>query len=259
MNTAEVIDIESPGNAVAQPQARQIATASNADSLFTSIVIAAENGADVDRIEKLMALYERVKANDARAQFVAAMSKMQPKIPAIRERGGIRDRTGNVQSTYALWEDINETIKPILAAHGFALTFRTTDEMVGENLMIVVTGSLSHEAGHVENTTMRLPIDASGSKNNVQARGSSVSYGKRYTASALLNLTSHGEDDDGKTAGADIITEEQVIQLRDMIEAVEADPEKFLKYLGVQSIAAIPAKKFDAALNALKAKQRRAE
>ena len=40
------------------------------------------------------------------------------------------------------------------------------------------------------------PAEASGNRNAVQAVASSVSYGKRYTASALLNLTSHGEDDD---------------------------------------------------------------
>jgi hypothetical protein len=43
---------------------------------------------------------------------------------------------------------------------------------------------LSHELGHSEETTMTLPLDTSGSKNNVQAVGSSTSYGKRYTATA---------------------------------------------------------------------------
>jgi hypothetical protein len=47
---------------------------------------------------------------------------------------------------------------------------------------------------------MILPHDSTGSKNAVQAVGSSTSYGKRYTACALLNITSRGEDDDGETA-----------------------------------------------------------
>ena len=46
---------------------------------------------------------------------------------------------------------------------------------------------------------MQLPVDLTGSKNAVQAAGSSVSYGKRYTVSALLNLTSRGEDDDARS------------------------------------------------------------
>ena len=48
---------------------------------------------------------------------------------------------------------------------------------------------------------MKLPADTSGSKNVVQAIGSSVSYGKRYTMQALLNITSGGEDDDGHSGG----------------------------------------------------------
>jgi len=47
---------------------------------------------------------------------------------------------------------------------------------------------------------MTLPLDNSGSKNAVQAVGSSVSYGKRYVMAALLNITTRGEDDDGNAA-----------------------------------------------------------
>lgn len=50
-------------------------------------------------------------------------------------------------------------------------------------------------------TRLRLPPDLSGDKNSIQAVGSSVSYGKRYTACALLNITSRGEDDARSAAG----------------------------------------------------------
>src|SRR5690606_16446095 len=59
---------------------------------------------------------------------------------------------------------------------------------------------LTHKSGHREETTIKLPADPSGNKNAVQAVASSVSYGKRYTAGALLNLTSHAEDDDAFAA-----------------------------------------------------------
>jgi len=62
---------------------------------------------------------------------------------------------------------------------------------------VTVTATLSHSTGHDVTTSMSGGADTSGSKNAIQALGSSVSYLKRYTASALLNLTSHGSDDDG--------------------------------------------------------------
>lgn len=158
---------------------------------------ASDPNVNIDKMERLMAMHERMEAKRAEAEFSLALSEMQLELPSIAERGGIKDRGGNIQSTYALWEDINEAIKPILTAHGFALSFRTN---CADG--IAVTGVLTHKAGHREETTIKLPADASGNKNAVQAVASSVSYGKRYTAGALLNLTSHGEDDDGKSAAS---------------------------------------------------------
>ena len=210
---------------------------------------------DVGKLERLTALYERIVANTAKAAFTAALSEMQPELPVIIERGGIKDRSGNVQSKYALWEDINEAIKPVLAKHGFALSFRTGYEAD----KIVVTGVLSHRNGHSEDTTMHLPVDTSGSKNAVQAVGSSTSYGKRYTAQALLNLTSRGEDDDGKAAGlGGAISEAQVGELRSLIVEVGADIPKFLAYMKVRDLSDIPAAQFKDAVAALNAKRKSA-
>lgn len=152
---------------------------------------------DMDRVERMMALRERVEAKAAEVAFNEALAAMGPELPIVEERGEIRNSAGKVQSTYALWEDLNEAIKPVMARHGFALRFRTSI-IDGKP---AVTGILSHAAGHSDETTIVLPIDGSGSKNSVQAIGSSTSYGQRYTAKLLLNLTSRGADDDGRGAG----------------------------------------------------------
>ncbi len=155
---------------------------------------AADPNTDVDKLERLLGMYERITAQQAKAAFTAALAAMQPNLPVIAERGNT-DKT-----SYAKWEDINDAIRPMLHEGGFALSFR-----VGRSEGAVsVTGVLSHEAGHSEETTLELPVDSSGSKNAVQAVGSSVSYGKRYTAMALLNITSRApddKDDDGAMAG----------------------------------------------------------
>ncbi|MDR3445949.1 ERF family protein [Dyella sp.] len=147
---------------------------------------ATDPNTDVDKMERLMAMYERIEAKKAEAEFSADMAQMQSELPSISERG---DANGRYR--FALWEDINAAIKPVLTKFGFALSFRT-DFTNG----IGVTGVLSHRSGHKAETSIVLPADKSGNKPDVQAVASSVSYGKRYTASALLNLTSHGEDDD---------------------------------------------------------------
>ncbi|MBB3020697.1 hypothetical protein FHR70_003783 [Microvirga lupini] len=207
---------------------------------------------DIDKMERLLQMQERIMERNAKAAYAADLARMQPDLPVIIERGAIKGSNKQVQSTYALWEDINDAIKPVLSNHGFALSFRTGQE----EGRITVTGVLSHRDGHSEETTMHLPIDTSGSKNAVQAVGSSISYGKRYTAGALLNITSRGEDDDGNAAGAgEGISDEQVMKIRDLIEAVGANEKKFLQYLKVESIAAIPAKDYERAIAALNAKK----
>lgn len=207
--------------------------------------MASDPNVDVDKLERLMQMRERAIERQAKADFDAAMADLQPELPTIGERGNAAGRY-----TYALWEDINTAIKPVLQKHGFALTFRT-DFKDG----ITVTGVLSHRAGHREETSITLPSDSSGSKNAVQAVASSVSYGKRYTAGALLNLTSHGEDDDAYAAAVETITDAQEIQINDMLEATGSDKAKFLKWLKVESISAIPAKSFDSVMATLRAKE----
>lgn len=233
--------------------------AAPAASETTAIISMIERAArdpqvDIDKMERLMLMQERAMERRARSAYAAALAIMQPDLPSVKERGGIKDRFGNVQSTYALWEDINEAIKPVLAKHGFAISFRVEHPANG----IAVTGVLSHEEGHSEQTTIVLPHDTSGSKNAVQAVGSSVSYGKRYTASALLNLTSHGEDDDGKAAGrVNTITEEQAMLLRELIEATNSDERGVLTYVRASDIASISADKYDGLVAMLKRKEQR--
>lgn len=200
-------------------QRRQVAAPTQADNSIMAVIsrAAADPTCDIEKMERLMAMHERMQAQDAKRQYDEALAQMQEEMPVIGERGGIKDKNGRIQSTYALWEDVNEMIKPTMAKHGFAITFRTPRNERG----IEVEGVLSHRAGHRESTSIVLPVDATGSKNGVQAVASSVSYGKRYTAGALLNITTTGEDDDGNGPVAQItprVTSAQATQLATLLE-----------------------------------------
>ena len=183
---------------------------------------ASDPACDIDKMERLMQMHERAEAKRAEAEFATDLAAMQTELPSIAERG---DAAGRYR--FALWEDINAAIKPILSRFGFALSFRT-DHSDG----IAVTGVLSHRSGHSERTTIKLPADKSGNKNDVQAVASSVSYGKRYTAGLLLNLTSHGEDDDGFRAGSPPEPRESPEAerlIRDMFAVCDEGREAFAK------------------------------
>lgn len=225
-----------------------IAPATESTALISMIERAARDPAvDIDKMERLMKMHETALERNAKAAYSAALSAMQPELPVIVQKGQIKVNN-EVRSTYAKWEDVNDAIKPCLAKHGFAISFRT-GQTEGK---ISVTGVLSHREGHSEETTMLLPIDTSGSKNAVQAVGSSTSYGKRYTASALLNLTSRGEDDDAKTAAGGFVTEKQATEIIDLLEATNADRAKFLRWAKVERVEDIPAAHFASCIEAIK-------
>lgn len=168
------------------------APGNDASAIIQVIERAAMNpDVDIDKMERLLQMQERVLERQASMDFSAAMAAMQTEMPSIAERGTAHNNKG-----YATLEDIVDTVRPIMQKHGFAVSFRVNC-LQGA---IEVTGVLMHKGGHREETTMQLPADNSGNKNAVQAFGSSTSYGKRYVLCALLNITTRGQDDDGNSA-----------------------------------------------------------
>lgn len=156
---------------------------------------AADPQCDIEKMERLMAMHERMQAKSAEQAFNAAMAQMQCEIPTVGE-GAVNTHTKN---TYATLDDINYVLKPIMQRHGFAVTFKVEHTGAG----ISITGILMHSAGHREQTTMLLPLDTGPGRNAVQAVGSSTTYGKRYVMCALLNITTgDARDDDGVGAQA---------------------------------------------------------
>ena len=219
-----------------------------AQSESTALIAMIERAAlnpdiDMAKMERLLDMQDRILGRQAKAAFDADFAQMQPRLPSIVERGKIEKR-----STYALWEDINDAIKPILMEFGFSLRFKS-EQPDGK---VVITATLAHVGGHSEMTTITLPHDPSGGKNPVQAIGSAISYGKRYAAGELLNLTSRGEDDDGRAAGgAEKISDEQRDKLLALLAEADADVPEFCEYAKIDAVANLPANRFDWAVKGI--------
>jgi hypothetical protein len=210
--------------------------------------LALEPTMDAAKLEQLIAADERRQFREAGRAFAVDFAGMAGELPVIDERGEIRFGD-QVVATYALWEDLNEAIRPVLQRWGFALTFAV--ESQGE--AVKVSATLLHRSGHLQSTSMILPPDMGGDRNRIQAIGSAVSYAKRYTACALLNLTSRGEDDDGAATNV-LISQDQLIELECELLRTRANKLRLLDYLGVSSLSALPADRFSEAMGAIKAR-----
>lgn len=218
-----VPSIPTDANAQHSPSSAALEAHPTADS--TAIIQVIERAAlnpdvDIDKMERLLQMQERVMDRQAMMAYSAAMAAMQTELPSIEERG----QTNN--GCYATLEDIVDTVRPILQKHGFAVSFRIQTQERG----IQVTGVLMHKDGHREETSMLLPADMSGNKNAVQAFGSSTSYGKRYVLCALLNITTRGQDDNGQTstrAAVKRVTAFQAGQIQRLISQCPATTQEW--------------------------------
>lgn len=179
---------------------------------------------DVAKMEKLLDLQERILNRNSKMAFMADMAMMQNELPEIEKNGAIKIH-GKVQSRYAKFEDINEKIKPILKKFNFAVSFKIKQEAT----KIIITSILSHAMGHSEETEIELPHDNSGNKNSVQAVGSTISYGKRYTMCALLNISVRDEDDDAQIVDECASPAQQQVISRLVKDMPEESQDKFKK------------------------------
>jgi hypothetical protein len=209
---------------------------------------AQQANASIEQMQQLFDLQLRYEANEARKAFNGAMSDFREKAPAIAKK-----RSGHNIKYAGLSESI-EAIQPLLSQFGLSHQWKTRQE--GNNITVECT--VTHRMGHSESTSLSAAPDTSGSKNAIQAIGSTVSYLERYTLYAILGLSSREMDDDGKAAGAadvELITEAQVSDLISLAHEVGADLSKFCTFMKVNDIALLPAARFTSAVKNLEARR----
>jgi hypothetical protein len=215
------------------------------------IRLAVSGGADLEKLEKLLSLQERYEANEARKAYHLAMSEFKANPPKID-----KDRTvayGNTKYNHASLGNVTEKINAELSKHGLSASWSTK-----QNGMILVTCKITHVQGHSEETTLGAAADSSGSKNSIQAIGSTITYLERYTLLALTGLATYEQDDDGVAAGVtEFIDDKQKSEILDRLSEVEADLPKFLVYLKIESLDVMPKAMYQQAIAAIEAKKAR--
>ena len=88
------------------------------------------------------------------------------------------------KNTALKWEDIENAIRPIYEAEGFSLRHDSRPSAVQAGWS-EYTAIATHDNGYKITASITLPLDSSGGKQNIQAAGSSSSYGVRYSTKLL--------------------------------------------------------------------------
>jgi hypothetical protein len=221
-------------------------------SLLGAIIAASrDRSIDVAKLQALMTMQERIEERQAKREFIVAYARLSGKMPRVKKNGTIDLGAGKGSIPFAKWEDMDKIIRPLMAEEGFSLSFNSaarTEQGGG----LIVSGELMHRDGYSRQASIPLPLDTGPGRNNLQAGGSTLQYGKRYVAEMLLNIVREGADDDGKT-GADLgtISDEQkaeLIALMSQAAALLKKPDEFaprlLKRLKVETLDELPASRF---------------
>ncbi len=219
----------------------QLALRHEPSTLEVIQALAVDDRVSVEKLAGLMGLHERAQDRSAKQEFTAAFARLQLALPRIKKNGAI-DLGRGKPIMFAKWEDMDRVIRPILAAHGFSLSFPTRVE--GAALVMMCT--LSHIGGHSEQAEAVVAPDTGPGRNNSQAIGSGRAYTKRYLAMDMLNIITEGADDDGN--GTDPLTNQQLSNVTDLVNACELTPQRlaaFLKFANAPSVEKIKARDYD--------------
>lgn len=210
------------------------------------------SGADFQSVKEMMALSKELAADQAKRAFDAAVASAKAEMEPVA-----KNAKGHNNKAYANFAAYAAAVDPVLSKFGLSYRFRTeqTDR-------ITVTCVLSHKDGHSEENSLSGPADTSGSKNAIQAIGSTLTYLQRYTLIQALGLAASDDDDGGNHGKTEqqiaTISEDQVIQLREMIDASGADMARFLKIGRLQKLSDMRASEFDDAMAMLKKRMEQA-
>lgn len=207
--------------------------------------VAQDPRADLDRMERLMAMHERMTAKQAEQDFIAAMAEFKLNPPKIikDKMVGFNTRASGDQAS-GRTEYKHATLGAVCAAaiEGLAkVGISHRWDLEQPDGRVRVTCVLTHRSGHGVRTTLEAGKDDSGKKNLIQQMASAVTYLQRYTLLAATGLAT--EDDDGRTTGGDgehpTISDKQVADLEALLTEVKGNKASFLRWAKCDSLEQI--------------------
>lgn len=154
---------------------------------------------DVEKMERLMAMQERVLARQAEMAFHTSMQAAQRAMPTVPKDGA----NPQTNSKFSKLETLYKKCVPVITDHGFSVSFGTADCPLPGHFRVVAR--VSHTAGHSERYQADVPSDHLGpkglpNKTLTHGFGSSMSYARRYLMMLIFNVNT-GDDNDGNGSG----------------------------------------------------------
>jgi hypothetical protein len=210
-----------------------------------------------DKLEIIAKMRREVLGDQAREAFQEHFAALSAELPQVERDGTValvKDGRETGRYAFTTIEAMDLILRPLLAKHGFAISFSSIDNKDS----VTIAGTLSGW-GWERSSTYTLPPDNGPGRNAMQARGSSRRYAKRYITDDLVNIVRKGKDDDAKGAIEALIDAVQLKELETLMGATATIEAPFLKMMvsGAETLADIRQRDFPRLLMALREKRQK--
>lgn len=240
-------------NAITKTEAQEGAVTDYNGGLLEVIARAARDpSVDIDKMERLILMQERVQARDAELAFNRALNAAQSEMRPIAANAS----NPQTKSRYATYEKLDRVLRPIYTLHGFSLSFDEGDSPKPEHVRVICY--MSHINGHTRTYHRDMPADGKGAKGGdvmtkTHAAGAAGSYGARYLLKGIFNVAVGEEDSDGNAPIVRVaaIDDAQWAMLVQLIEAAGIDAGTVCTAANVSSLKELPETKFQSVVNKL--------
>lgn len=213
---------------------------------------------DLDRMERLMVMHERMNAKRAEQQFEEAMARFKTTAPKILKDKHVYFESRKEGSTATDYHhaSLGAVCEAIIGGLG-EQRINHAWELERKEARIFVTCVLKGY-GHSTRTTLDGPPDTSGNKNPVQQVTSTITMLERYTLLAAVGMGTHDQPDATGTNGTPVeyITEKQIADLEALITEVGANKIALLNWLKLPELGHIRASNYSACVQSLEQKRK---
>lgn len=237
-------------NEIMEARSAPIAERTEDVSVGAMLQMGLERGLDADSMSKLVDLYERLENRKAEAKFNAALAAFQAEVPSVVPNKTVNNKDGSPRYRYATYSHMRSVAQSFLMKHGLSTSY---DQEILPDSRMRVTIEIRHVGGHrmAKSWTGRVAKDSQ-LGNDTQQDGSANSYGLRYVYRNALGIVVLGEDDDGASASAQYLTEEQIAAVETKAAEVGVALTRVCKFAVADQIAHIERRDFGKVMTMLK-------
>lgn len=235
---------------LAEVQAAPLAVPTTPEGILSQAIASKMDPASM---KELYALFQQMKKDQAAAAFNGAMSLFREKcgLVAKSKTAKIVSKSGaSFSFDYAPIEEVAATINEVIAPLGLSYEFDEKADDKG----VTITCTRLHRDGHERSTTAWCPYDFDAKMTPANMTTGAWTTARRKALMGAFGLVAADEKDleyaRGGGGGGESITAHQADTLDTMLSEFSPDRRaKFLVKIGYPTLAAIPASRYQEAVN----------